>query len=64
MIKFTPIPNTNQSYMTCDKIDPCPMIKVNNDEITKDKFLSITDETFIRDFANNGKCICGCQDNQ
>jgi hypothetical protein len=38
--------------MYSDKINPCPLIKIPTSDATKEKFGSISDEKFYKDFCN------------
>ena len=42
------------SWMVCDSplLTACPMIKVADKDITPERWMSLTDEDFIRDFTD------------
>ena len=47
----------NQSYMYSDKVEPSPLIKIPTSDATKEKFGSISDEKFFKDFCDPETCI-------
>ena len=49
------------SWMYCTTLKGgSPLIKIPTKDATPEKFGSITDEEFNKNFNNNGLCICGC----
>jgi len=61
MIKFTKDSSgltDTQSYMYSDKVSPCPLIKVQDADITDDRWKSISDKEFYdffcKDFHKQG----------
>lgn len=43
----------DESYMTSTKVNPSPLIKVKDKDITNERWKSITDEDFFKHFCNS-----------